>query len=187
MPNTQSRWFEITRLSSQAEPRRAGRTRLGWRLPWQTNRGRFTPFQAERCSFLGEVLAWEVCKHCWCIREEDRDPFLVAPGVSADRGQQPAVPAVCRGAGTWCSCQKPSVCAGPNGLGSAVSGCGCVGAAGPPRASLTCGEATRLGTGPHKWRDTSTSALRCSLCRDGVWLLCKRGVVKSAAPAQTRL
>lgn len=73
MPNTQSRWFEITRLSSQAEPRGTGRTRLGWRLPWQSNRGRFTPFQAKRCGFLGEVKCVNIAgafekkteTHCW--------------------------------------------------------------------------------------------------------------------------
>lgn len=73
MPNTQSRWFEITRLSSQAEPRGTGRTRLGWRLPWQSNRGRFTPFQAKHCGFLGEVKCVNIAgafekkteTHCW--------------------------------------------------------------------------------------------------------------------------
>lgn len=134
--------------------------------------------------FLGRG---EMCKHRWCVREEDRDPLLVTPGVSADRAQQPAVLAVCRGARTWCCCQKPSLCAGTNGLGSALSGWVCGGCR-TPRASLTCGDTTRLDTGPHKRWDTSTSAPPCSLCRDGVRLFMQeRGCKISGSCPDTAL
>lgn len=184
MPNTQSRWFEITRLSSQAEPRGTGRTRLGWRLPWQSNRGRFTPFQAKRCGFLGEVKCVNIAgafekkteTHCWSpqgflLIELSNLLSLLSAGEQ-ERGAAARNPPCVLGQTGW----------------DLLFLAGCVGAAGPPRASLTCGDTTRLDTGPHKRWDTSTSAPPCSLCRDGVRLFMQeRGCKISGSCPDTAL
>lgn len=71
-------------------------------------------------------------------------------------GQQPAVPAVGRGAGMQRSCQEPSTCFEESELGSRTSGCG--GFMGPARGIVTFfwGEADTLqDAGPSLRCDTS--------------------------------